>query len=166
MELDYGCWVDGVWNFCSNVMTRKCEVLQDEENTRKGGILIFVSCHSTCRLLDASSIDWNGSRRALRKSTSEVSNRMKEYVPPCKISTDTSLDSPKFNQRIEWGVIASRQLHIHQTWFTHRGVNKAWGISIKMKVKGKLLQNINLGQECIYWRNPSFVIKKESVRNV
>lgn len=31
------------------------------------------------------------------------------FVPPSEISTDTSLDAPKFNQRIEWGVIAFRQ---------------------------------------------------------
>lgn len=54
----------------------------------------------------------------------------------------------------------------HQTWFTHWGVNKAQGISIKMKVKGKLLLNINLDQECIYCRNPSFVIKKECGGNM
>lgn len=33
-----------------------------------------------------------------------------------------------------------------QTRFTHWGVNKAAGISIKMKVKGKLGLNINLDQ--------------------
>lgn len=34
------------------------------------------------------------------------------FVPPCEISTDNSLDAPKFNQSIEWGAIAFRQWHI------------------------------------------------------
>lgn len=40
------------------------------------------------------------------------------------------------------------------------------GISIKMKVKGKLQLNINLDQECVSWLNLSFVIKKECQGNV
>lgn len=54
----------------------------------------------------------------------------------------------------------------NQTWFTHWGINKARGISIKMKVKGKLHLNINLYQQCIYVLNPSFVIKRERLGNM
>lgn len=98
---------------------------------------------------------------------SGVSNRVTQYLSYPVKSLQTTL---KMHQNVinilNEVLLQSDSGTFHQTWFTHWGVDKAQGISIKMKVKGKLLLNINLDEQCIHWRSPSFAIKDECVGNM
>lgn len=114
----------------------------------------FVLLQTTCQKSDTWHRGLVGGgvsdrRRTKKKKNLGLAMEMMEYLSlPMKPPQAASLDAPRKNliNALNEVLLHSGKGAFRQTWFTHWGVNKAAGISMKMKVKGKLGLNINLDQ--------------------